>query len=531
MSVSPDLQTRYDEVPYPSLPFPTTHPDHLAVVATLLGLSPARADRCRVLELGCASGGNLIPLAYAYPESSFLGVDLSVVQIRQGEELKAALGLGNIELRAMSILDVDDGSGTFDFIICHGVYSWVPEAVRYKILEICDRHLAPQGIAFVSYNTFPGWHMRGMIRSIMQLHERRYRDHPSQERIDQSRAILNFLAEAFPGQNTPYRVLLRAHREDLRESSDGYLFHEYLEECNEPVYFLEFCERLATVGLRYVGDSEFRDMFRTISLTTEVRDRLKAMDLNLLEMEQYLDLLNNRMFRQTLIGHSALRPDYVVRAGRMGAFHVGSPLRPSAPDPDLASDLPEEFTSDNGIILTTPIPIVKMALTFLGEIWPRLVAFNDLLDEARSRLSHPIPANRAADAQALGKALLTAYALAGRHLVWLWLCPPAFSTEVGAQPLASHLARLQATDTDKVTNLRHEQVALTPFDARLLRLLDGTHDREDLVEVLRSSCQESELRLPQGGSTVTDISRVQSFLPEFIDERLRHFAKVSLLLG
>src|SRR5437763_13756593 len=106
MSLSADPRASYDEVPYPSSPFPYTHPDHLAVVATLLGLSPARADRCRVLELGCAGGGNLIPLAYNYPESTFLGIDLSIEQIRQGEELRAALGLATIELRAMSILDV-----------------------------------------------------------------------------------------------------------------------------------------------------------------------------------------------------------------------------------------------------------------------------------------------------------------------------------------------------------------------------------------------------------------------------------------
>src|SRR5437868_15404402 len=156
MSISPHPRTSYDEVPYPSLPYPYPHPDHPAVVATLLGLSPARPDRCRVLELGCAGGGNLIPMAYTYPESTFLGIDLSVEQIRQGEELREALGLANIELRAMSILDVDDRFGTFDYIICHGVYSWVPEAVQDKILEVCARHLAPEGIGFVSYNTFPG---------------------------------------------------------------------------------------------------------------------------------------------------------------------------------------------------------------------------------------------------------------------------------------------------------------------------------------------------------------------------------------
>src|SRR5262249_2658884 len=140
MSSTPLRRTSYDELPYPSLPFPYTHPDHLGVVATLLGLSPARADRCRVLELGCASGGNLIPLAYAYPASNFIGIDSSTEQIRQGQELLGALGIGNVALCPMSILDVDSELGIFDFVICHGVYSWVPEAVQDKILDIYARH-------------------------------------------------------------------------------------------------------------------------------------------------------------------------------------------------------------------------------------------------------------------------------------------------------------------------------------------------------------------------------------------------------
>lgn len=73
--------TSYDEVPYESYPFAQTHPDRLATVATLLGLRPAPVEQCRVLELGCAGGGNLIPMALTLPESTFVGIDLSARQI------------------------------------------------------------------------------------------------------------------------------------------------------------------------------------------------------------------------------------------------------------------------------------------------------------------------------------------------------------------------------------------------------------------------------------------------------------------
>jgi len=74
--------TSYDEVPYESQSFPQSHPNRLATLGRLFGLSPAPVAQCRVLELGCASGGNLIPMAYHLPESEFVGLDL----IRQSSD-------------------------------------------------------------------------------------------------------------------------------------------------------------------------------------------------------------------------------------------------------------------------------------------------------------------------------------------------------------------------------------------------------------------------------------------------------------
>src|SRR5690606_25508201 len=145
--------TSYDEIPYQSTAFHYTHPDRLAGVATLFGMSPPPVATCRVLELGCAEGGNLIPMALGLPEGRFVGIDLSPRQIDDGRKVVAELGLSNIDLRPLSILDVDESLGTFDYIICHGVYSWVPEPVREAILRIMDRNLAPEGVGYISYNT------------------------------------------------------------------------------------------------------------------------------------------------------------------------------------------------------------------------------------------------------------------------------------------------------------------------------------------------------------------------------------------
>src|SRR6266851_5993395 len=152
----------YDEVPYHSFPFADSHPDRLATVAHLFGLTPPDPQTARILELGCASGGNLLPMAELYPQGRFIGIDLSERQIAAGQQAVTAVGLTNLELRQASILDVDASWGQFDYVIAHGVFSWVPEPVQDKILSICHTNLQPNGIAYISYNTLPGWHMRGM---------------------------------------------------------------------------------------------------------------------------------------------------------------------------------------------------------------------------------------------------------------------------------------------------------------------------------------------------------------------------------
>jgi len=153
----------YDAVPYPSTPYRGTHPDTLATLGTLVGMKPAPIDSCRVLELGCSDGGNLLPMAYSLPGSEFVGIDGSARQIELGLATLEALGLKNVTLKQMNLLDVGDQFGKFDYIIAHGIYSWVPPDVQDKILEICHCLLKPQGLAFVSYNTLPGWRTLSVI--------------------------------------------------------------------------------------------------------------------------------------------------------------------------------------------------------------------------------------------------------------------------------------------------------------------------------------------------------------------------------
>jgi SAM-dependent methyltransferase len=494
--------TSYDDVPYDSNPIWVTHPDHLAVVATLAGMRPAPVDHCRVLELGCASGGNLIPMAVALPGSQFVGVDLSPAQVGVGHATIAALGLPNVTLEARSILELDESIGTFDYVVCHGVYSWVPPAVQDAILAVFARHLAPQGVAYVSYNTHPGWHLRGMVRDMMLFHAARFAE-PA-ERIRQARAFLDFLVAAVRRPDAPFGSQLREEAEMLRDAPDSYLFHEHLESDNQPVYFHEFVARATPHGLRYVGEAQPTTMLPG-EFPPEVERTLRQMAEDEVQFEQYLDFLRNRTFRRTLLCHD----DVSLQRAWSGAQFQGLFLssrsqqvdeQESLVDPDVVA----RFRNPRGSVLSASHPLVKGALAALGDRAGERVPYRDLLDGAARRGGRPSPLS-AEDEQGLVESLVVAW-LGG--FVELHSHMGRAARSPTERPLASPLARLQAAGGRRVSSLRHRVVELEDPDRRLLCLLDGTRDRAALVESLPE--------LAPAGS---------------LDVRLRGFADAALLLA
>ena len=407
--MSKETPYSYDEVPYESNPFPQTHPDRLAVMATLFGMKSKPINRCRVLELGCASGGNLIPMAVGLPGSSFVGVELSARQVADGQALIETVGLKNIELRQMSIMDVNKKFGEFDYIITHGVYSWVPDAVQEKIIEICGTNLAAEGVAYISYNTYPGWHYRGMIRDMMMYHTKQL---PTpQARIVQARALLDFLAQSVPAENNAYGIMLKNELDLLRNLKDYYLFHEHLEDANRPIYFHEFAEQAARLGLQYLGEADFSAMLAS-NFQKQVADTLKQVSNDIIRTEQYMDFLRNRTFRQTLFCRKEVTLKRNLGPSDMRNFYFASSAKPVSEKPDICSATPEQFRDQAGHTLTTTNPLVKAVFAHLSEIWPQSASFNDLLTTARARASGTLVQDASAlarEAEVLGGDLLTAY--------------------------------------------------------------------------------------------------------------------------
>jgi methyltransferase-like protein len=508
----------YDTLPYDDRPFYRTHPGVLGAIAVLHRLTPPPVERCRVLELGCAVGGNLIPMALGLPGARFVGIDLSARQIAMGQEVITALGLANVELRAMSILDVDERLGEFDYIVCHGVYSWVPAVVQDKILAICGRQLAANGIAYVSYNAYPGWHLRGMVRDIMRWHARQF-DGPEQQ-LGQARAFIDFVArfQAARSRENTYGTLLKEEAAQLGAEPDDYLFHEHLEDHNQPLYFHEFAARSAAHGLTYVDDAKPSDPLA--NLPAELGATLHGIATDAISYEQYLDFLVGRVFRRSLLCRASQAPVPERRPEALETLLVSAHVEPVSSAPDLDSPAVEQFRArDREVTISTNAPALKAALVHLAASWPRALPFAALADHTSPS---PDPARE------LAGSLLRCYL---DDLVELRTHQPACAVEPGERPAASPFARVQAVRQPRVTNLLHRAVELPDLERLLLRQLDGRRDRPALVEVLTEAVTSGAFRLEKDGQPQHDRAAARAVFAAWLEPALARLANAALLVA
>jgi len=520
-------QTSYDAIPYASNPFRQTHPERLSAIARLFGMEAPAPGTCRVLELGCSMGGNLLVIAQDHPGSHCVGIDASSRQIAEGWKTVDALGLKNIELRHQDILEVGEELGQFDYIISHGVYSWVPQAVQDKMLQICKRQLAPNGVAYISYNTYPGWHIRGIVRDMMLYRGMQFAD--PDKRLAQAKSLVQFVAQASRGSDTPYQRQLQNELEHMGRMEDHYLHHEYLEEHNQPLYFNEFAGRLAVNGLQYLGDADFSTMVST-NFSPEVAKTLNELGAHdIVQMEQYMDYVRCRFFRKTLICHSGVRLNRNIPSAVVKDLLLASEASPDPADAPLDAGVTVGFRTPAGNKLTCRAPLTKVALGILRREWPMPVAFQDLLARSKSEAAGAgHPADGATSGDFLAGELLTG--MAANVVEWR-LTPVPFTTVIHRKPATSPLARLQADKGYKVTNLRGELVTLDEIHRQTLRQLDGKRNVAELTEILMGFLRRKELVLRRDGSDsiVSDEAEMRELLRPALQKVLENLAYRALL--
>ena len=471
-----DVASPYDVVPYPGHPFAQTHPDRLATLGTLFRIDPPPVEACRVLELGCGDAGNLVPMAVTLPGGRFVGIDAAEGAVARGRALVEALGLTNVTLDVGQIEELELPSEAFDYVIAHGVYSWVDTAVRNRLLELCRSTLSERGIAYVSYNVLPGGRVSGALRDMLVFHTAGV-DDPA-ERIENARALLRLLAEGW-SDDYEFGAIMRRQSERLLERRDETLFHDELAAVNKPVYFHEFMAHAARCGLQYLAEADFFEM-QTGVLPEQLSDELLRVE-DVIRREQYLDFIKGRMFLQTLLCRAELELDRSPQSLIVEDLAVSSPTQPAG-----ASDRKGRVTFEGptGSTLTTDHPLVARALERVGNSWPGAIWVRDLIPDDTSE----------ADRVAVCGAVLRCYAA---NLVQLHATPPPLTASVSERPDASPLARHQARSGQLVTNLRHASVRLEDdLGRRLVVLLDGTRDRDQLLHELRTFLNESGYEVP-----------------------------------
>lgn len=522
----------YDEIPYPTTAYPLTHPARMAAVGMLFGMTPAPVEGCRVLEIGCADGGNLIPLAESLPESRFLGLDISLSQIQRGQNLADRLLLTNVELRRQSFVDLSASDGPFDYIIAHGLLSWVPEPLGEQLFESIGRLLAPHGIAFVSYNTLPGWHARGILREAFLYGSRKLPETGKQ--LEKARELARMLGSIFAGSNAPYARFVAEQLEQVRGWSDGYLRHDVMELDNHPLYFHEFVEKAGSHDLRFLGETEFHTMFLQ-DIAPGVRQQLEKIAGDLIEREQFSDLVRGRMFRQSLLCHANQQLKRHVKPSIVRKFHISSPLTPVESAPDLGSTSSESFVDRRGVAIQVSAPVAKAAFLELARRWPGSVAYQPLLRAALARLPKHDGGGEAHAAAALDTALFLGIL---QTVVEISPVAAPFVVELSEMPEGSRLAREQAQQDRRVTNRRHDFVDLDDLHRRLLLLLNGSRTRDELAQALAEEAFRGAFELPArcvdaGGDIeeTLDLPGLHEIMGRQLPGYLNELARHALLVG
>ena len=468
-----------DRIHYPGGAWEHSHPDRIAANARMYGLNPAPVDRCRVLELGCGAGGNLVPMACGLPDAQFVGIELAARAVELGRSLAAALGLSNVELHRCDILDLPANLGQFDYVIAHGVYSWVPAPVRDALMSLLAHHLAPEGIAYLNFNALPGGHLRNLNRDLMRFRLSAF-DEPEAHAEDAMRFV-RLVAGAQP-EGSPYRRFLEEDLDRIEHNPVSVLFHDELVPAHRAFHFEEVVEHAARHGLQYVCEARPADVHPGRYPGT-IQAALRRFGGGRIAREQCFDFLVCQMYRCSLFCRAGIALAPIGDLDAMGGLRVASSVRPAGAPADLTDGIAVTFVAFDGASLRLDDSAAKAALEIVAKHWPASVEIEPLVRAARKRAGRSGRPTRLERCE-IGEFLATNHAMG---FVDLHTWEPPMATSIGARPVASAISRVEIERGEsRVTNLRHRQVEIDdPVAAALLARLDGTRDLEALREHLR----------------------------------------------
>lgn len=435
-----------------------------------------------MLEIACGDGANLIPMAYAMPESEFVGFDLARQPVERGQARINELGLRNVRMFAGDLLDAGAELGQFDYIIAHGLYAWVSEPVRDRLLALCNELLAENGIAFVSYNALPGCHLRIMVRDMM-LAATSGCDDPLKQ-VEEGLKFLGFLLQAKAQEEDGlFRSLLEHQAKRMASHPFASTRHDEFSADYDPVYFTQLVEHASRHGLQYVCEAQLPPP-PDPCYCAEIRQVLEGRaGGDPVRLEQLLDFVRMRSYRETLLCRADRR---VQRDIQPESFHRLLFASETTAAPGEAGAM--TFTLPGGISLESNHPGVKTFLQLLGRAWPRALCFSEIEPELKG-LGFALDENRAA--------VIFRLAVAKMIELRTWNAPVAAG--IAERPKASACSRQEAHTQKCVTSLLHRSVNVAdPKVCMLLDLLDGTRNREGILDAMQNQFPSQALAIAEG---------------------------------
>jgi len=469
-AVTSKTLAEYDQVPYLANPLPQTHPSRLAAIASMFGLSYVPPKSAKVLELGCASGVNLLGMAHFMPDAQFVGVDLSIVQVHEAQRRAKAINANNVTYHHMSIDEIGPDFGQFDYIIAHGVYSWVPNEVQKAILRVCRENLSNEGIAFVSYNVLPGWRMKQAARDVfMALTPPNV---PAAARWEYGINWIKEMMEISKAEEKKpllHQTIANELENILVKKDLRYLAHEYLEVHNEPLLFREFLNQIGEAELTYLGDAEPSSMVRHLTNPKLQEFFKKHPPGGMAETEQAIDIIAGRTFRQSLMvkGSRKAKMNRALTPEFFKNLHIQARMAKTTEQDGQVKYLHQK----HGPLNALP-PYGTGALEILIELAGMPAPYKLLFD----KFAEATQGTESMFAEIL-------FSLLGMNVIEIFADPYMPNLPKGATPLAV----LDAESGRHVTaNAVGEPIGLDPLQILILPLLKGNWDREEAITKLVS---------------------------------------------
>ncbi len=522
-TLNEQLSATYNETPYYSYPFQQTVPEYLSAIATLFNVQSVPIENARILEIGCATGGNIIPMALRLPYAQFTGVDLSEVQIAKGQNSINQLGLNNISLHAMDLSHITPEFGTFDYIIAHGVYSWIPDEVKAALLHLCNMNLSKNGLVYISYNTYPGWKYREVIRDAMLFQGSRGKT--PQEKLRYARGMINFLHD----KSDPDGITKKNIDETLpliKNAQDSHVIHEFLENHNDPCYFHEFVTRAQHNGLYYLAESHLPGMFFTNFAPEIIEPLLRECNGSQIAVEQYLDFLTGRSFRQTILLKTdrASEINYQLINTQLQKLHYAGIFTSRT---STSNHEPLKFTTLNNTEIQITHPIAMISAQILNEQYPstlQIAELAQLVHQQTQRTEQPENLETCLDTVTLFiESMIIKGAVRVRsHTIKL-------ATTVSNYPTRDKTACDILLHDDIVTNAWHEAIKLNIVEKIIWPLLDGQHNQSQLHAHLMQSVALGQLTLSKEGKPITNLQEISIQAQEHLNASLRGLKHYGLL--